>query len=140
MFRMKSMPGLLSSFGQRTEPDAPTSPGTTAWTPSHRGCSEDRRQHERVQVTVRASAYCHGRHQPIFIRDVSCGGLMMANAFGLAIGDVVTVTTLTGERYHGRVAWSVAPYTGMKFDNRIDETDPIFTRRDRPVAGRTVLA
>jgi len=51
---------------------------------------------------------------------------MMADAFGLAIGDAVTVTTLSNRSYAGTVAWSVAPFTGMAFKHPIKEDDPLF--------------
>ena len=86
----------------------------------------DRRLDERVHTSFRANVFCHDRYQTIMVQNVSCGGLMMANAFGLATGDSVIVTTLSGRCYKGRVAWSVSPYTGVKFDTRISPDDPLF--------------
>ena len=86
----------------------------------------ERRKHERSQTRIRASVFCHGRHQCIVIRNISSGGLKMENAFGLAVGDKVRISTLKGESYSGVVAWSVSPYTGVKFDTPLDPEDPLF--------------
>jgi len=85
-----------------------------------------RRVHERVETSFHANVYCHGRFQTALIRNVSCGGLMMKGAIGLGVGDAVTVRTLAGRSYEGRVAWSVMPFAGLVFHKPIDAGDPIF--------------
>ncbi|MEO0619552.1 MAG: PilZ domain-containing protein [Pseudomonadota bacterium] len=100
---------------------------------SHRPSASlaDRRDHERIDIRARATAHAHGVFQTVLIRNVSCGGVMLETAFGLAIGDSVVIRTMNGNAYAGLVAWSVSPYTGVSFDVPITRDDPLFAPRFR---------
>jgi len=123
-------------FGQRlfAEPLLPRTPRPVYGPPldstgQDRGRTQagyDRRLHDRVKTRFHANAYCHGRFQTVLVRNVSFGGLMMRDAFGLGVGDPVTVRTLAGRSYTGRVVWSVIPWTGLAFDEPLDADDPVF--------------
>ncbi len=129
-----------TSFGQRPNRTAPSSQRPMAPVAASQATSEDeRRLDERVATSFRANVYCHGRYQSIVVQNVSCGGLMMVNAFGLARGDNVTVTTLDGRTYAGRVAWTVSPYTGIKFDTRIAHDDLLFETPNGRHSKRRIL-
>lgn len=108
-----------SAFGNRILTN-PQQPATTA---------AERRSHDRILTHFHATAFCHDRYQSVVVRNISPGGLMMSNAFGLAVGDNVVISTLTGHPYTGRVAWSVAPFTGLAFTSPISLDDPLFKHR-----------
>jgi hypothetical protein len=94
---------------------------------AERSCAEDRR-FERETIKKNAILYSHDRTQSILIRDISCGGMKIQNAFGLMPGDVVRIGLLTRRSFEGTVAWSVPPYSGIKFNKPLGEDDPIFPK------------
>ena len=51
--------------------------------------------------------------------------MKLKNAFGLVPGDVISVELLSSRRLGGNVVWSVAPYTGIAFDEPLAEDDPL---------------
>jgi len=55
--------------------------------------------------------------------------MKLKNAFGLVPGDVVTVELLSNRTLEGTVMWSVAPYTGIAFDELLPEDDPLLISR-----------
>jgi hypothetical protein len=95
---------------------------------AERSATEDRR-FERE--TIRKNAilhHSHGRMQSVLIRDISCGGMKIQNAFGLMPGDAIRVELLTRRSFEGMVAWSVPPYCGIKFNNPLAEDDPLLPK------------
>jgi hypothetical protein len=87
---------------------------------------------ERRGIKKHAILMCHDREQSIIIRDISVGGMKIQNAFGLAPGDTVRIELLTRRAFEGKVAWSVSPYCGIKFNTPLSETDPLL----KPAASR----
>jgi hypothetical protein len=55
--------------------------------------------------------------------------MKLKNAFGLVPGDVVTVELLFDRTLEGTVMWSVAPYTGVNFDELLADDDPLLENR-----------
>jgi hypothetical protein len=53
----------------------------------------------------------------------------LKNAFGLVPGDAVTVELLFDRTLKGTVMWSVAPYTGLAFDELLAADDPLLESR-----------
>lgn len=95
------------------------------------------RAYLRIRTMMNAIMYRGARARPTSIRDVSRGGLGLANAGSALPGDTIEVHLLTGEVYAGRVRWWCNGHCGIAFDVVIDETDPIFMhakRRQRPNA------
>jgi hypothetical protein len=93
------------------------------------------RAHLRIRTMMNAIMYRGTRAWPTSIRDVSRGGLGLANATSALPGDVVEIHLLTGEVYAGRVRWWCNGHCGVAFNVVIDDTDPIFKhamRRQRP--------
>jgi hypothetical protein len=84
------------------------------------------REYARVSTNLNAVMYYGTRHRPISIRDVSRGGLGLANAGSALPGDRVDIRLLTGEVYRGRVRWWCNGFCGMAFLSAIEEADPIF--------------
>jgi hypothetical protein len=72
----------------------------------------------------------HDRFQRITIHNVSQGGMQLKDAFGLMPGDVITVELLSRRTFDGTVAWSVAPYTGIAFDEPLADDDPMLVGED----------
>jgi hypothetical protein len=73
---------------------------------------------------MRAVVHCHGRFQSIIIRDISRGGAMLENAFGLMSGDAVVVELLSGRSFAAQVMWAVANFCGVAFQELLSENDP----------------
>lgn len=55
--------------------------------------------------------------------------MKLKNAYGLVPGDVVTVELLSDRTLVGTVVWSVAPYTGVTFDELLSDDDPLLISR-----------
>lgn len=85
------------------------------------------RASERRGIRRHAILHCHDRVQTVVIRDISAGGMKVQNAFGLIPGDIVKIELLTRRTFDGKVAWSVPPYCGIRFDTRMSESDPLLT-------------
>lgn len=51
--------------------------------------------------------------------------MKLKNAFGLVPGDVISVELLSSRKLMGTVAWSVAPYTGIAFDEPLADDDQL---------------
>jgi hypothetical protein len=85
----------------------------------------ERRTFGRRQTSVDAVLQVHDRFQQITIHNVSRGGMQLKDAFGLMPGDVITVELLSRRTFDGTVAWSVAPYTGIAFDQPLADDDPM---------------
>jgi hypothetical protein len=83
------------------------------------------RSSERRGIRKHAILHCHDRVQTVVIRDISAGGMKVQNAFGLIPGDVVKIELLTRRSFDGKVAWSVPPYCGIRFDKPMSESDPL---------------
>ena len=58
--------------------------------------------------------------QPVRVRNISSGGMMIDCTAGAPIGEVVTVEIKNIGKVRGKVAWSVAPRMGISFDHDID--------------------
>lgn len=71
----------------------------------------------------------HGRFQRVIIHNISQSGLKLKNAYGLVPGDVVRVELVSQRTLEGTVMWSVAPYTGIAFDELLGEDDPLLIAR-----------
>lgn len=99
------------------ESDSPGGPGSDL---------AAKRSSERRGIRKHAILQCHDREQSIVIRDISTGGMKIQNAFGLAPGDVVRIELLTRRAFEGKVAWSISPFCGIKFNTPLSATDPIF--------------
>ena len=89
----------------------------------------ERRSFARHKTRWDAVLQIHGRFQRIIIHNVSQSGIKLKNAFGLVPGDAVSVELLSGRKLEGTVAWSVAPYTGIAFDDLLEEDDPALISR-----------
>ncbi len=85
------------------------------------------RASERRSIRKHAILHCHDRVQTVLIRDISAGGMLIQNAFGLITGDTIKVELLTRRAFEGTIAWSVPPYCGVKFSEQLSETDPLLT-------------
>jgi hypothetical protein len=94
---------------------------------AERSATEDRR-FERETIRKNAILHSHDRMQSVLIRDISCGGMKIQNAFGLMPGDVISVELLTRRTFEGTVAWSVPPYCGIKFNTPLAEDDPLLRK------------
>jgi hypothetical protein len=97
--------------------------------PSSESHLSERRSSARHKARWEAVLIIHGRFQRIIIHNISCSGMKLKNAFGLVPGDVVTVELLSDRTLVGTVAWSVAPYTGVAFDEPLSEDDPLLISR-----------
>jgi PilZ domain-containing protein len=94
---------------------------------AERSATEARR-FERETIRKNAILYSHDRMQSVLIRDISCGGMKIQNAFGLMPGDATRIELLTRRCFEGTVAWSVPPYCGIKFDKPLTEDDPLLPK------------
>ena len=99
-----------------------------------RSAAENRR-FERETIRKNAFVHSHDRTQSVLIRDISCGGMKIQNAFGLMPGDAIMVELLTRRIYEGTVAWSVPPYCGVKSNKPLAEDDPLLLKM-RSLANR----
>ena len=84
----------------------------------------EQRSHARLETRMDAVLHLNGRTQRIVIHDISRGGLKLEHAFGLNPGDVITIELLSRRTFEGKVAWMVAPYTGITFEQPLAENDP----------------
>ena len=80
----------------------------------HQNCSTEPsttegRNFKRETIRKNAILYSHDRMQSVLIRDISCGGMKVQNAFGLIPGDAIRIELLTRRAFEGTVAWSVPP-------------------------------
>jgi len=74
-----------------------------------------------------AILHAHGRAQCVDIHDISRAGLKLDRAFGLKPGDPVTVELLSRRTIRGTVAWSVAAFCGIAFDQPLAQNDSALT-------------
>jgi hypothetical protein len=74
-----------------------------------------------------AILHSHGRLQCVDLRDISRSEVKLDRAFGLKPGDPVSVELLSRRTLDGRVAWSVAAFCGIEFDQPLAESDPALT-------------
>ena len=89
----------------------------------------ERRSFARQKIRWDAVLQLHGRFQRIIIHNISQSGMKLKNAFGLVPGDVVSVELVSRRKLEGTVMWSVAPYTGIAFDEPLAEDDPLLVSR-----------
>jgi hypothetical protein len=89
----------------------------------------ERRSFARQKIRWDAVLELHGRFQRIIIHNISQSGMKLKNAFGLVPGDVVSVELVSRRKLEGTVMWSVAPYTGVAFDELLPEDDPLLISR-----------
>ena len=82
---------------------------------------------ERHEAPRQAILHSHGRLQCVDMREISRGGVKLDGAFGLKPGDVVSVELLSRRTLNGTVAWSVAAFCGIEFDQPLAENDPALT-------------
>jgi len=71
-----------------------------------------------------AILHSHGRLQCVDLRDISRGEIKLDRAFGLKPGDSVSIELLSRRILKGTVAWSIAAFCGIKFDQPLAEDDP----------------
>lgn len=83
-----------------------------------------RRPLERREAPRHAILHSHGRLQCVDMREISRGGVKLDRAFGLKQGDVVSVELLSRRILNGTVAWSIAAFCGIVFDQPLAENDP----------------
>lgn len=107
----------------RRSPQHSAAPEEPAWA--------DARSSQRSAIHKHAILNSHNRAQTVVIRDISTGGMKVQNAFGLIEGDVVTIELLTRRALTGKVAWSVPPYCGIKFDTELAASDPLLAAPSR---------
>lgn len=81
------------------------------------------RTFERCNSWVHAHLCCGNRTQTVVIRDASRGGMKIEYAYGLNVGDKVTIE-LNSRVLEATVAWSVASYCGVDFSTPLAEDDP----------------
>ena len=97
-------------------------------TPIAKANEVERRSFERHEPRTHAILHSRSHFQSVTIRDISRGGIKLENAFGLMPGDVVRIELLPRRHLQGKVAWSVASFCGVVFDNPLVEHDPLLTR------------
>ena len=97
--------------------------------PSIESPLSERRSFARRKARLDAILTMHGRFQRILIHNISRSGMKLKNAFGLVPGDAVTVELLFDRTLEGTVMWSVAPYTGLAFDELLAADDPLLESR-----------
>ena len=101
---------------QIEHPNSSTEPSTT-----------EARKFKRETIRKNAILYSHDRMQSVLIRDISCGGMKVQNAFGLMPGDAIRIELLTRRSFEGTVARSVPPYCGIKFNKPLED-DPLLPK------------
>ena len=74
-----------------------------------------------------AILHSHWGLQCVGLRVISRDEVKIDRAFGLKPGDQVSVELLSRRKLSGTVAWSVAAFCGIKFDQRLAENDPALT-------------
>ena len=84
------------------------------------------RRHQRTQIGVRAIVRAGLSSKPIVIRDISSGGVGIAEAVGLFPGSEVTICLVTGESKVGVVRWWLAGSCGVQFREPLTEDDRFF--------------
>jgi hypothetical protein len=82
---------------------------------------------KRSAATRPAILHAHGRQQCVDIHDFSSADMKLDRAFGLKPGDPVTVELLSRRTIRGTVAWSVAAFCGIEFDQPLAENDSALT-------------
>jgi hypothetical protein len=92
-----------------------------------------RRRHERRSAAITALVHSHGRFQTVSIVDFSSGGLQLQGAFGLAVGDRITVELLSGHRLPGKVVWSLGSRIGAQFVPALSPDHPGIVALQRSV-------
>ena len=107
------------------QPDAP--PGAPELVDEVRPSHQCRRSFPRRPVRWNAIIYHRARigGSPILIRNISRGGMMLENAFGLIQRDRVRVVLMSGRMFEGEIMWTLAPYCGFKFDRELLEDDSL---------------
>lgn len=86
-----------------------------------------RRSSPRRAVRWNAIVYHSGRIDgaPVVIRNISSGGLMLENAFGLFEREYVRVVLLSGRVLEGQIMWALSRYCGMRFTRELSPDDPL---------------
>jgi len=74
-----------------------------------------------------AILHSQGRVQCVDLRNISRSEVKLDGAFGLKPGDPVSVELLSRRTLHGTVAWSVAAFCGITFDQPLAENDTALT-------------
>jgi hypothetical protein len=82
------------------------------------------RSFERRKAPRHAILHAHGQLQCVDMTDISREGVKLDRAFGVKAGDPVTVELLSRRTLNGTVAWSVAAFCGIEFDQPLAENDP----------------
>ena len=83
-----------------------------------------RRRHERRSAAVTALVHSHGRFQTVSILDFSTGGLQLQGAFGVAVGDQISIELLSGQRLAAKVVWSLGSRIGAQFTPALPADHP----------------
>jgi PilZ domain len=86
------------------------------------------RTSDRRDTKMHAIVHRRGRFQSVGIRDISPAGMKLEGAFGLLPGDVITIELVSRRTIAGTVAWAVAPYMGIAFDQPLSEDDPLLAQ------------
>jgi hypothetical protein len=97
-------------------------------TPIAKANEVKRRSFERHETSAHVILHSRSHFQSVAIFDISRGGIKLENAFGLMPGDAVTIELLPRRYLRGKVAWFVAPFCGVVFDNPLVEHDPLLAR------------
>lgn len=120
----------MSTFAPRrsqmSKVDSVAAPPTLAEGKQEVGAGRQfRRTFPRRPVRWNAIIYHKAREggAPVVIRNLSRGGMMLENAFGLMDGDRVRVALMSGRLLEGRIVWTLAPYCGFKFDTALAGSD-----------------
>jgi len=101
-------------------------PATRLQASAERSLTKDR-PFDRHAATQHAILHSNGRIQCVDICGISRRGVKLDPAFGLKPGDAVTVELLSRRTLEGTVAWSVAAFCGIEFDQPLAENDPALT-------------
>ncbi len=83
------------------------------------------RAHQRIPCNIAATVECHGRLQPVRIKNISQGGLLIVGAYNLFTDDEVIIRTLRGRHFKGRIAWALNSHCGIQFFDLLEKDDPI---------------
>ncbi len=74
--------------------------------------------------TRHAQLQAHGKIQCPSIRSVTRSGIRLDGAFGLSVGDPVTVKLPSHQTVSGTVDWTVGGFCGVLFAQPLAEDDP----------------
>lgn len=90
--------------------------------------ASDRRKELRFEVRINANIAYNGFLKNAQITNLSFGGVRIKTELGLMPGDQITVTTLNGRDYPGKVIWSLYPRAGIVFTERLELNDPMIEK------------